>query len=85
MFLEIANDCALKRRRGASAAVLASSRTDARKAGFVRLIRQKCDYRDPSQRQPPTDLLLRSQIGNSGAGAQGVRAGQPQSPRFRGA
>ena len=85
MFLEIANDCALRRRRGASAGVLALSRTDARKAEFMRLSRQKCDCPDPSQRRVPTDLLPRSQIGNPAAGGQGVGAGQPQSARFRGA
>jgi len=37
MFLEIANDCALKRRIGASAAVLALASTGARKVKFVRL------------------------------------------------
>jgi hypothetical protein len=80
MFLEIANDCALKRRRGASAAVLALANTGARNVEFVRLFRQECDCRDPSPRPSPADLLLRSQIGNPTAGAQGVRAGPPQSP-----
>jgi len=85
MFLEIANDCALERRHGASAAVPALAYTGARIVEFMRLVRQECDSPGRSHARVPPGLLPHSQVALLAPGAQEVTVSQPQSARFRGA